>query len=336
MKKKIIFIVLTMYLLFTLTTPIVFAEEKSEQTLALGIFTPEISFEFDKNLTDKPINPLQNNIIDITVKFKLEMSSLSKWFFFNRRIGRLFLFGQGYFLKIKGFPESNLNITLSESPAWCTAKLDTNLFEFSFNDIYNSNDSSVEKTIKLEFMVNKNATAFEIGDIKIQAVFSGIGGINAKTNSINISISVAYVPEIIIETESELIIPPLENTSVPINITNNGNGDSKISISYLIPENWTETFDPESLILKINETKQMNLTVYPPKEFTNQTINFSFIVTPISGLYEGTRINTSINFINDGSLKEEETQNLIIIGIIMLVIILILVFMFLLLRRKKQ
>ena len=330
MKKKIIFTVLAMYLLCTLASPIVFAEEKSEQKEVLGIFTPEISFEFTKNLTDEPINPLQTQEIDIKVKFRLNMGSLAKLFFFNRRIGRLILFGPGNVLRIRGTPKSNLTLSISECPTWCSAKIDTETFEF------NLGDSPIEKTIKLEFTVNENATALDKGDIKIQADFMGRWTIKAVTNSTTIPVTVAYIPELFIEVESEFIIPPLQNTTVPINITNNGNGDSIIFISYNTPENWTATFDQENFTLKINETKQITLTVNPPKGFTNQTIDFSFISILTGGLYPGTPFVFSMIFINDGSLKEEGGQEVLVVGIIILVIIIILLVTFLLLRKKKQ
>jgi len=336
MKKKIIFTVLSMYLLCTLASPIVMAEDESEQTQIFSIFAPEISFEFTENITGEPLNPLQTQEIDIKVKFKLEMSSIAKWFFFKRRIGRLFMFGPSYIFKFKGLPKSNLNITISESPTWCSANIDTNILEISFSDIGANKNSTVEKTLKLEFTVNENATALDNGDIKIQADFIGLGGIKATTNSTTIPVIVAYVPDIIVETISELTITPLQNTTVPINITNNGNGDSAISILYITPENWTATFDPESLTLKVNETGQITLTVNPPKEFINQTINFSFIIRSTAGLYEGAPITSSIDFINDGSLKEEDTQDVTIVGIIILIIIILLLVTFLLIRKKKQ
>jgi len=336
MKKKIIFSVLLMYLLCNLASPIVMAEDESEQTQIFSIFTPEIGFDFTENITGEPLNPLQTQEIDIKVKFKLEMSSIAKWFFFKRRIGRLLLFGTSYIFKFKALPKSNLNITISESPTWCSANIDTNTLEISFADIGANRNSTVEKTFKLEFTVNENATALDNGDIKIQADFLGLGGIKVTTNSTTIPVIVAYEPDIIVETISELTIPPLQNNTVPINITNNGNGDSQISILYITPENWTATFDLESLILKVNETRQITLTVNPPKEFSNQTINFSFIPRSTAGLYEGAPVVSSIDFINDGSLKEEGTQDVAIVGIIILIIIILLVVTFLLLRKKKQ
>ncbi len=337
MKKKIIFIVITMYLLCTLSSPFVFGEEETEQAQSSGIVTPQINFEMTENLTDEPIYPSQTQEVDIKVNFKLDMNQLTKWFFFKRRIGRFLLFGLSYILKIKKIPNSNLSISITEQPSWCSAKINITNFEINFDNIYKNKNSSVETTIKLEFMINEDAKALDKGDIKIQADFVGLGGIGATTSLTTIPITVAYVPEIIVETESELKITPLRNTTVPINITNNGNGNSKILISYITPENWTETFDQENFILNANETKQIILTVNPPKEFDNQTINISFINEYASDpLYKGTTITASINFINDGSLKEENGQEVLIVGVIILIIIILLVISFLFLGKRKQ
>lgn len=336
MKKIIMFPVLVIYLICVLVSPIIFAEEIPEKTQAMGLFTPEISFEYTKNLTGEPIAPLQKQEVDIKVKFKLDMSSIVKWIFFKRRIGRVLLFGPSYLLKIKKLPESNLNISLSHYPTWCTANIDTDVFGFSFDDIYKNANSSVEKTVKLEYTVNENATALATDTIKIQAEFMGVNAINAATKSTTINVTVAYKPDILIETESELLIPPLKNSTVPINITNNGNGDSTISIQFINPENWTTTFDQEKFTLKVNETIQINFTINPPKDFTNQTINFSFIPKSTAGEYQGSPVISSIVFINNGSQEEEGGQDVLVVGIILLIIIIIMVVTYLFLIRKKQ
>ena len=336
MKKIIIFPVLVIYLFCVLASPIIFAEEIPEKTQAVGISTPEISFEYTTNLTDEPITPLQKQEVDIKVKFKLDMSSIAKWIFFKRRIGRVLLFGPSYILKIKGLPESNLTISISKCPTWCTADIDKDVVEFSFDDIYKDANSSVEKTVKLEYTVNENATALLTDDIEIQAEFMGTGSIDAITKSTTINVKVAYEPDILVEAESELLIPPLKNTTVPINITNKGNGDSIISIQFINPENWTATFDQEVFTLKINETIKLNLTINPPKEFINQTINFSFIPKSTAGEYQGASVISSIIFINDGSQDEEGVHDVLVVGIIILIIIIIMVVTYLFLLRKKQ
>jgi hypothetical protein len=229
-----------------------------------------------------------------------------------------------------------LNISITEYPTWVSAKIDTDTFQFSFDDIYQNTESFVEKTIKLEFSLNKDVGALEKGDIEIQAEFTGRWTISGVTNTTKISITSAYVSDLLVEAESELIIPPLKNTTIPINITNNGNGDSKISVIYTNQENWTTTFDQKEFNLKGNETKQIILTINPPKDFTNQTIDFSFIPKSTAGEYEGTPVISSITFINDGSLKEEEGQEIVIVGVIILIIIILLIITFLFLGKKKQ
>ncbi|MDH7507152.1 MAG: hypothetical protein QHH15_05135 [Candidatus Thermoplasmatota archaeon] len=337
MKKKIVFTVLLMYLLFTLYSTSVFAEEESKEIQKSGFFTHQIIFELTENLTDKPINPLETQKVDINVKFKLDIGSLAKWFFFKRRIGRLLIFGPSYILKIKALPKSSINISISECPAWCSAKLDTEMFEFSFKDIYNNKESFVEKTIHLEYTINENATALETGDIEIEAVFKGAGSLNTISNVIMIPVTVAYKPDILVEAETELAITPLQNNTTTVNITNKGNGDSIILFNYIIPENWTITFDEENFILRVNETKQIKLTVNPPKEFTNQTINFSLKPKSTASLYEGTPIVLSIKFINNGSsLHKEDGKDFLIVGIIIIIIIILLVITFLFLRRIKK
>lgn len=158
MSKKIMLLaILTMYISFALASPIVFADENQSS----GLFKSEISFDVSTNLTD-PINPSQKTEVGIKVKYRLDMGPFAKWFFFKRRIGRLMLFGPGYFLKIKGIPQTTVNLSIAV-PEWCTAELDYYSLKFDIDNVF------TENTVKLNFTINENAEALEKGDITISA-----------------------------------------------------------------------------------------------------------------------------------------------------------------------
>ena len=102
MKKKIILLtVIGIYLTFALSSPIVLAEDTSEDNGGSGIFSSEIQFDVDSEI-EEPIQPTGSKEISFKVKFKLlNIGPIAKWFFFNRRIGRVIMFGalQGYFFR---------------------------------------------------------------------------------------------------------------------------------------------------------------------------------------------------------------------------------------------
>jgi hypothetical protein len=338
MNKKIMpLAVLMIYISFALASPIVFAEENQSS----GLFKSEISFDISTDLS-APIDPSQPTKVEIKVKYKLDMGPLAKWFFFKRRIGRLMLFGPGYFLKIKGIPQANATLSITDFPEWCTAvELDKKTLTFELNNEF------VEDTVTLTFTIDENATALDKGDIVLSAESSIPWGKILKktlltfpgaTNITSISVQVAYKSDIAIESESELTVPPLQNNTVPINITNNGNGKSTVAVQVETPENWNITLDPEEITLDVGQTKQMFLTYIPPEDFSDQSISLTFTPKSTSGEYEGTQVTSSITFHNDGSLKEDGGMDfsIIILILISIIVIIAIIAVILLLRRKKK
>jgi len=345
MKKKIMLIaVLMIYISFALFSPIVFAEDTSEGNQSSGLFKSEIGFDVSTDLT-APIDSSQTTKVEIKVKYRLDMGPLAKWFFFKRRIGRLMLFGPGYFLKIKGIPQATVNLTITEVPDWCTAKLDTTALTFELNKKILDNEIT-EQIVKLEFTINEDAKSLEKGDIVVSAESSIPWGkifkkpiltLPGATNTTSISVQVAYKSDISINAESELTVPPLQNNVVPINITNNGNGKSDVAVKFSTPENWNITFDQYVITLDVGETQQMNLMYIPPRDFSDQTVDITFIPISTEGYYQGTPVAFNINFHNDGSLKEEGGMDLsILLLIIPIFVVIAIIVAILLLRRKKQ
>lgn len=328
MKKKIIlFTVICIYLTFALSSPIVLAEDTSENDGSTGLFSSEIEFEVESEIED-PIEPLGSEEVKFKVKYKLNLSSFAKRLFFNRRIGRMIMFGFGYFFKFlrRQLPMANLTLSV-EKPDWCQAELDKETVEFEYNNAF----EVAEVTLKIT--LNETVPALEKSDIIITADYPGFGRIETNSNSTNISFMPAYVSNINVEAEKELTIPPLKETMVPINITNEGNGESSVSIQVESQKNWKIILEQEEITIDVGETKQVMMNVTPPKGFNNITIPITF--APISTVEDidepyrkGTHVNFGITFINDGSLEEDDgvldsTMILIIAFVVIIVIILV-------------
>lgn len=324
MKKKFILLtVIVTYLTFIFSAPIGLA------------ISSDIAFEVEEPVIEEPIKPSESKEITFKVKYRLDVGDFAKWFYLKRRIGRMLAFGflKLYFFKfIKKTPPVNLNLSI-KSPDWCQAELNNYVVEFDYDNVYQ------EKEVKLTFSLDENAPALQRDEIEIIAEFSGEGNIEAASNTTNISFISDYISNISIEADTNFTIPPLKETMIPINISNNGNGESRVNITGFVKEKWNITPDQESITVDVNGKKQIMISVTPPKKFNNESITFTFNpVSTVQGvddnLRQGKSVDFSITFYNDGSLKEDENIDITSVIIIAFVIIIILIIVFLILKKR--
>lgn len=323
MKKKIIFLtVIGTYLTFILFGPAVFA------------IPSEMAIEVEDNEIDEPINPSESEKIVFKVKFKLDMSGISKMLFLNRRIGRIYAFGVIYFFKfIRPIPNANISMSV-DSPTWCQVDFDSDSVELDFDNV------DQEATLTFNITLDKNAPALVKDQITINANYPGIGRIDSVSNSTNITFMPAYVSNISVESMKNYTISPKKEIMIPVNITNNGNGQSMIGVTGFEKDNWNITPDLENII-NIGETKQIMIKIIPPKDFDNETITFTFnpmsTVENVSESYlQGESVELSITFFDDGSLDEgNDDIDITSLIIIAFVLIIILIIVYILLRKKE-
>lgn len=322
MNKKLVFLtIIGTYLSFILFAPIVFA------------ITPEISIEVDDNEIDEPIKPSVPESITFRVKFKLQMSGFQKWFNLRRRLGRMLTFGLGYLIKIRQLPTANLSI-YTDQPNWCEVNLNEDSADYIYNNEYE------EMSFALTLTIKKIAPALEKGQITISADYLGIGGIDATSNSTNISLMTAYISNISVDAKSSYSLTPNKENIISINVTNNGNGITNVNITDIVKEKWNITTVSENII-GIGETKEILLKITPPKKFDNESISFTLepmsTVENVDDKYrQGENVDFSTTFYNDGSLDEDDGDiditNVIIIAFVIIIILIILYLIF----RKKD
>ena len=326
MKKK--FILLTLigtYLTFIIFNP-----------LALAAISSEISFIVDNTEIQDPIELSKSEEITIKLNYKLNIGTLLRIFYFHTRIGRL-TFGlfKGYFFKYLRRPLPKANLTLSvDKPDWCEVELNKYAIEFDYKN------GLKDEEVLVKINVKENAPALQKSGIKIIADCEGLGPIVGVSNSTNISFMAAYVSNISIDAETNFTIPPLKETMIPINITNNGNGEGVVSIQILDQEDWNITLDQDDIVIGVGEEKQVMMTVTPPKKFDNITINLTFeplsTVEDVESSYRnGTNVNFGITFYNDRSLKDEDKIDLTTVLIIAFVIIIALIIVAFILKKKE-
>jgi len=316
------------------------AETSSDEDPSLGFAIVESEITIDAgSQIDNPIGPSETKEIEITVKYKLDIGDIAARLLFNRRVGRLMLFGFDYIMKSKGIPSAEINLSV-ECPDWCTATLEPSGVTVGISNVLTEADEKVKLTISIN---NTNGTvpALEPGDITIIAESQASWGIGGSSNETTISVMAAYNSTLEINATTTMEISPVNETVIPINITNAGNGEATVNISIeTAPEKWNISFSQAEVTLSAGETKQIDMFVIPIKSFKNETIQLTFTPTSTSDedvdekYIQGESVAFGITLLNDGSLEENGIPGFEIFLIITALVIVIICFF--VIRRRKQ
>jgi len=98
--------------------------------------------------------------------------------------------------------------------------------------------------------------------------------------------------------------------------------------------------EQEDVVIGVGEEKQIMMSVKPPKDFDNVTINLTFVplstVEDVNHSYrQGNNVDLGITFLNDGSLKDEDELDITTILIIAIVVIIALIIVAFILKKKE-
>ena len=238
----------------------------------------------------------------------------------------------------KDIPSAEINLSV-ECPKWCTAAVEPSNVSIKISDEFE------EEKAKVTFSINKTAPAFESSNITIKAEYKNKNnwGIRDSSNKTTVSFMPTYVSGLDYEMEAKQNISPVNKTTIPINITNTGNGETIVNIKIENPpKNWNIPVDSE-ITISAGTTKQINLIVTPVKTFKNETIQLTLTPnstcsdTNIGAEYlDGKSVSLSVTLSNDGSFKEEDTPGFEMLILISIVVIVAVVTLIVLLKRKKQ
>lgn len=330
MSKKFIIIIL-LGLLFVAAIPsnAVIAEEA--QSTRLISVDAEIAFDAPASI-DVPLASETTKSIDLNVKFKLNLGDLATRLLFNRRIGRLILFRS----LDKTIPSATIELT-AECPTWCTAVIEPTNVSVAIHNQFNEAEATLTLTI------HGLAPALKEEEVTITASFSNANwGIREVTNSTTIAFLPAYESNITINATTNIEIPPLNETAIPISITNTGNGESIVNISLITTaQHLNYTLSDTEITIAEGNTKEITLFVTPTKkDFSN--FSLEFIITPMSTsdasvdekYLEGTPVSFSMVLANDGSLDDE--NGIPGFELVLIVVALsVLVVGFIIVKRKK-
>jgi len=282
-----------------------------------------VELDFSESLVENPLSLNEEHIIPINISYK---------------ISGIF---SDLFSKILSKSTSTIDLSV-ETNEYCTVSISPESVEANIT----SEATKVDSNIKLSVKINDDATALSDLKITVKAkaaeVKGPLGLASWVKESDNATLEIAVKPDYLAEIEVNpdfdfKEIPPFNITKIPVNITNNGNGKTKVVMELL---NATEHFNitiPGYLVIDVNETKQFIIEVEPDNDFDQETLKINFAPS----YYEdssltGSSIIESIELKNDGSYKEEDNGleiDLGIVAILIFAIVLLLVFIFIIIGR---
>lgn len=215
---------------------------------------------WDANVTEEPLIPRgEIRVVPLQVSFSIMYGV------FGRLIHLLF---RNQLVTVK--------LSIVEMPEWCTAVIAQGTLSILMPP---DKDTVMTAGTYLSVAVEDQAPAFELCPVKIQLTvkprhgpFGFIPLLQGTTQDFHVTFFVGYKPLIqshypqgnVIET------PPLVQVELPIQITNLGNGKTIVEnevVNY--PNGWVVSL-PEQLILEVGETKEMNLSLVAPADFSGE------------------------------------------------------------------
>jgi hypothetical protein len=280
-----------------------------------------------ENKTEEPIVPIQD-----LISYKLIL---------EYRVTRGGLFGENLIYVLFQNRRVNIKLEVVDTPEWVTAQLETTTIPANIPKIVGTPDRYYANII---LSLKEDAPAFERGTIGIKIAIPNVGPIQGFDQTLYLNFKPAYRALIDVNPQiNSKIIGPMDTTSFPIDINNQGNGRTKVflEIDYeSLPEGWSAVIDDNVIIeagSSSEKTKTVYLTVYPPKSFGyhDDIANIRVKVTPtwaedtsIEGKYEYVTLNV-------------ESRGISVIGIemvftVVVLIALILVGVYIVFKRYKK
>jgi len=330
MKSKLSML-LTFVLILVILSPVIIKDVEAERAnnKGLGIFDflkaeSVIELNYDKTSVPDSLVPGEVYTVPINISYAMQ-GTLAK-------------------LYSKLLSDQTVTIDLSvESGKYCEASINTESVEANIT----TDKTTISTKPEVTLTVNQEAVAYSELKITVIAKANEKKGplgfltyIKESDNvTSNIPIKPAYVPVIDVKSDSLYKeIPPFNVTKLSLNITNLGNGKTIVLIE---PLNVSEHFNisvPKSIMLEINDTKPVIISVSPDNDFGQETLKISF--TPSYYADEsltGTPVIQTYALKNDGSYKEPEDNDseidLTLLIVLIFVILIIIVFIYIIRQR---
>lgn len=302
--------------------------------------TTEVSLDqTDISSSGVPIDLNKTLVINVTVGLTGKLPSLFPKFLVGTKIGNWIMFRD----KNKN---STVNVTLSvTNSSWCKAELEKKIIKVDLL-------SNTKTSTKLMVTIKETSLALQEDQIKLKAEFSPPESwmFKPSENETSFKIISKYSGNIKatiepLENVDKFIVKPNVNTTLPLNITNNFNGETKVKIDFNNdnPElNWSISLSQNEITIPKGKNGTVNIIIKPSSSKEMQELKGNFTLTPKSTVdidledqyLTGNSIKISIGTLVKKSSEDEFEINTNML-IILIVIIVILVITVLMIRRKK-
>jgi len=299
--------------------------EKTSQN-GLGLFDflkaeSVINLKYDDSSVKDPLIPGEKYIVPIYINYKIE-GLLAEFYstVLSDKVATIDL-----------SVEKNEYCDLSISPASVETNITVEGTKISSKVSVVVNDDAVAKN---EFKITVKAKSREIKGLL--GIFTSVK--ESENATMKIPITPEYVPNIEVESDFDFKeIPPFNITEIPVNITNKGNGKTKVTMEAInVTQHFNVTLN-SPIILDIDEKKQVMIYVVPDNDFNEQTLKINF--TPSyhedPSLTGDSKILT-FTLKNDGSYKEKEDVleiDFSIVIILAFAVLILVVFIFIIRKR---
>ncbi len=319
MKKSII--IVTVLILFTFVN--IVPTTKAGSLVNLSSY---LRAGFDaSNFSSKPIVPGG------------ETRSLTMYFDYGVNYAGLFKNLAQLILQFHRNKQVNIRIELGDHSPWCTPTL--------FTDTITTKVAVAEETglqVTLNLRLDLDAPAYGPGFINIKATVPKVGMIAGYNNTYTLEFTPAYLSLIKTETPEGNYrkIRPYNETVIPIDITNFGNGRTRVRAEIENASGKLNVSITDQVMLDIGSTERAYLKVLADHKFESESINIK--LTPEraeSPADVGSPHYVSFLFENDGSYKTDEKEfeiNTTLILIVIIIILVMIIVVILLKNRIKQ
>ncbi len=284
MNKKALFITIQILILITVAiSPKILAENqlfKLGDSDGLRIFefntTTELTLDKISDF-DKPVALNSSHSVDVIVSFKFELPQFFPKILLGTKVGNWVIFrDRNHSMTV------DIELNLEKIPEWCDAKLENTTIT-----IDNITTEAKTITTQLNIKIDKDAPALEKETIEISAKFTPDSNWGLKSSEDNISFTILpeYVGSITAEFDlpentTEIILSPDKNTTIPVIITNTGNGESIIQIELKEPQkDWNISIETPEITLEKGQTKKVNINISTPQTKEKQTMNLTLDIT---------------------------------------------------------
>ena len=173
-----------------------------------------------------------------------------------------------------------VNLEVGDTPSWCTASLSNSQLQFPITDTMSS------QTTTLTVTVNEYAPAYQLCSVFINASVDTLRGpfgflpfVSGYWLTSIMNFVPGYLPRIIVIPASDYVnATPGDASHLPINITNAGNDRTVVYTDIVdFPSGHWLISIPSQVVLEVNMTSEIVLSVVPPNDFTGiENITFTF------------------------------------------------------------